>query len=305
MSLKQANMVKRITASGGGSLEAKTGESLRVKRIEVVPSANDTYITVSVDRVTVGFYRVKGKSGNHLGTLHGAYLKGNIMGFLAQNGVNVSIPIASGQTLNITRYAEAGNVMVVYDRFDEGDIKETDPNGSQCKEYTFLQYAKIGATPAAAGDFKIDTSLTPAEFPDFPCGAVVPPGYTMDLVGIAGAPFVHGIATPGTLGSKFLKLIKGREVLFDIDRNGLPFDGDNAAAVADAYVGNFSLVGPGTEVLVDTNIVTPGDPLMFIPAISFIAGDELNAYITLALSGVPTWPTAIVDIAFILKVKRM
>ncbi|KKK95973.1 hypothetical protein LCGC14_2667430 [marine sediment metagenome] len=64
--LLQANMVKRITASGGGDLEAKAGESLRVKRIECIPSSNDTYVTVRVDRVTTAYYRVKGKSGNHL-----------------------------------------------------------------------------------------------------------------------------------------------------------------------------------------------------------------------------------------------
>ena len=51
--LLQSNMVKRITASGGGDLEAKTGESLRIKRIECIPSTNDTYLTLNVDRVTV------------------------------------------------------------------------------------------------------------------------------------------------------------------------------------------------------------------------------------------------------------
>ncbi|GAI93574.1 unnamed protein product, partial [marine sediment metagenome] len=67
--LLQSNMIKRLTASGGGDLEAKTGESLRVRRIECIPSTDDTYITISVDRVTVGYYRIKGKSGNHLSTL--------------------------------------------------------------------------------------------------------------------------------------------------------------------------------------------------------------------------------------------
>lgn len=305
MSLKQANMVKQITASGGGSLEAKTGESIRVKRIEAVPSTNDSYLTVSVDRVTVAFYRIKGKAGNHLGTLHGAYLKGNIMEFLARNGVNVSIPIASGQTLNVTRYAEAGNVMLVYDRYDEGDVKETDPNGSQAKEYTFIQYAKVGTAPTASGDAKVDTSLTPAEFPDFPCGAVVPSNHNIDLLGVIGSPFVDGAAGPVSFASAFLKFIKDREVLFDPDRNGIPFDGQAAAATALAYAGNFSLIGPGTEVLVNTNIITPGDPLLFVPAISFVAGQELSVYLTVVKTGAATWTANVDDEAFILRVKRV
>ena len=53
--LLQANMVKRLTDAEGGDLEAKTGESLRLRRIECIPSASDDYLTISVDRVTVGF----------------------------------------------------------------------------------------------------------------------------------------------------------------------------------------------------------------------------------------------------------
>lgn len=300
----RSNMVKSITASSGGSITAQAGESLRIKRIEVVPSANDSYIRFSVDQVLVAFYRVQGKSGNHLGTMHGAYLKGNIMEFLTKQGVNVSIPVAEGQTLSVSRYAEAGNVMLIYDRYDSGDVKSTEPNGSQAKEYTFLQYAKIGATPASSGDFKLDTSLTPAEFPNFPCDAVVPANHTIELLGIAGSPFVQGIAGPHSLGSTFLKLIKDREILFDSDRNGIPFNGVNAAAVATAYVSNFSLIGPGTEVLVNTNVITPGDPLMFVPPIVFLTGSELNAWITLAETNTAVWVDNTDDTAFIMRVKR-
>ena len=304
MGLLRANMVKRITASGGGSLTAQAGESLRVRRIEVVPSANDTYLRISVDQYTVGYYRIKGKSGNHLGTLHGKYLKGNIMEFLTAKGINVSIPVAEGQTLSVSRYAEAGNVMIVYDRYEAGDVKSSDVNGSSSKEYTFMQYAKVGTAPTASGDARIDVSLSPAEFPDFPCGAVVPANNSIDLLGIAGCPFVDGAAGPVSFATSFLKLIKDREILFDVDRNGIPFDGQAAAAVALSYAGNFSLIGPGTEVLVDTNIITPGDPLLFVPALIFPTGAELNAYLTVVKTGAATWTDNVDDVCFILRVKR-
>lgn len=305
MALKQANMIKRITASGGGTLEARAGESLRVKRIECVPSTNDTYLTVAVDRTTVAFYRIKGKAGNHLGTLHGAYLRRNLMEFLADAGINVSIPVASGQTLSVARYAEAGNVILIYDRFDAGDVKHTDPNGPEAKEFTFVQYAKVGIAPTASGDAVVDTSLTPTEFPNFPCGAVVPAGHTIEMLGIAGSPFVDGAAGPISFASSFLKLTKGREVLFDIDRLGIPFDGQNAAATALAYVGNFSLIGPGTEVLVNTNIITPGDPLLFDPPLSFPEGQELNVVLSVVKTGAATWTSNVDDQAFILRVKKV
>lgn len=303
--LLQANMIKRITASGGGSLEARAGESLRVKRIEVVPSTNDGYLTISVDQVRVAYYRIKGKAGNHLGTLHGGYLKGNLMGFLAGKGVNVTIPVAEGQSLSIGRYAEAGNVIVIYDRYDAGDVKATDANGSAGKEYTFLQYAKVGTAPTASGDAVIDTALTPAEFPNFPCGAVVPANHNIDLIGIVGSPFVDGAAGPISFASTFIKLMKDREVLFDVDRNGIPFDGQAAAATALAYAGNFSLIGPGTEILLNTNIVTPGDPLIFEPAIPFTQGQELNAILSVVKTGAATWTDNVDDQAFILRVKRV
>lgn len=304
MPLRQANMVKHLTASGGGTLEARSGESLRVTRIECIPSTNDTYLTVSVDRVTVAFYRVKGKSGNHLGTIHGAYLKANIMEFLRNRGINVSIPIAEGQVLSVSRYAEAGNVVLVYDRYDAGDVKATDPNGSEGKEYAFLQYAEIGTTPTAAGDVLIDTSLTPSEFPNFPCAAVVPANHNIELIGVAGSAFVAGAAGPVSFAAKYLKLLRDREVLFDPERLGLPFDGQNAAATALAYVANYSLIGPGTEILVNTNAITPGDPLMFTPAILFTAGQELNAFLTVAKDGAATWTAHADDECFILRVRR-
>ncbi len=304
MALKQANMIKRITASGGGDLEAKAGESLLVKWIGVMPSTNDTYLKVSVDRVTVAYYRVKGKSGNHLGVMHGAYIPFNIMAWLNAKGVNVTIPVAEGQTLNVSRYAETGNVMVVYDRYDAGDKRTTDPNGSEAKEYTFIQYAKVGTVPTASGDALIDTSLTPAEFPNFPCGAVVPSKHTMTLLGIAGSAFCNAAAGPVSFASNFLKLLKDREVLFDVDRNGIPFDGTAAAAVADQYIAAFSLIGPGTEVLVNTNIVTPGDPLLFTTPLVFDAGAELLAYLTVTKTGAATYTAGVDDQAFILKVNR-
>ncbi len=298
--LLQANMVKRITASGGGDLEAKAGESLRVKRIECIPSSNDTYITVRVDRVTTAYYRVKGKSGNHLSTNRVDYLKRNIMEFLERAGVNVTIPVAEGQTLSVSRYAETGNVMIVYDRYSAGDVLATDANGSESQSITFLQYAKVGTTPAASGDHKLDTAITPSEFPDFPCGKVVEARHTVEMLGVAGCPFNNADTGPLGFATTFMKFVKDREVLFDTDRNGIPFDAQDASATADSYGANFSLIGPGTEILVDTNIVMPGDPLMFEPALRFEAGSELSVYLTLVMTATGVWG-AIEDVAFILR----
>ncbi len=298
--LLTSNMIKRITASGGGDLQAKAGESLRVKRIECIPSSNDTYLTVRVDRVTTAYYRVKGKSGNHLSTNRTGYLKRNIMEFLERAGVNVSIPVAEGQTLNISRYAETGNVVVIYDRYTAGDVLASDPNGSESNSITYLQYAKIGTTPAASGDHKLDTAITPSEFPDFPCGKVVEARHTVEMFGVVGCPFNNADTGPKGFATTFMKFVKDREVLFDTDRNGIPFDDQDATATGDDYGANFSLIGPQTEVLLNTNAIMPGEPLMFEPALRFEAGSELSVYLTLVVTASPTWD-GIEDVAFILR----
>lgn len=314
--LLQSNMVKRITANEGGDLEAKTGESLRVKRIECIPSANDDYLIISVDRVTIAYYRIKGKSGNHLGTLHEAFIKGNIMEFLTEQGINVTIPIAEGQTLNVERYNEPGDVVIVYDRFSAGNVKETDPNGSASKIYTFMQYAVVGDTPAADGDYQINTAITPAEFPDFPCGKNVPALHTIELLGIAASPFNNGTGMGARFVSNYLKLVRNREVLFDTDRLGIPFEGVDFDQSADLYQSALSLIGSGAEARLSEaymdsmgnpqarRYTTLGKPLMFNPPLKFSAGEELNVYLTVTKTGAAVWTAGIDDLAFILRVSR-
>ena len=324
--LLQSNMIKRITASGGGDLEAKTGESLLIKRIECVPSTNDTYLTLRVDQTTVGYYRVKGKAGNHLGSLVSNSIKRNLMDFLSKSGVNVSIPVEEGQTFNVSRYAETGNVIIIYDRYSAGDILKSLPNGSHGNQYTFIQYAKIGTAPTAAGNALIDTSITPNEFPDFPCGKVVPARHVIEMLGIVGSPFVLAESADNNFASTFLKLMKEREVLFDTDRNGIPFDGQDATATATVYKSNFSLIGSCTPLSIvdhlhventagsyaqNANTATAalqfepsGDPLMFNPVLRFESGEELLAYLSLVKNNTCTWVDNTDDVAFILRVTK-
>jgi len=314
--LLQANMVKRLIGDKGGDLEAKTGESLRVKRVECIPSSNDDYMTISVDRVTLAYYRMKGKSGNQLGTLHENFIKGNLMEWLNAQGVNVTIPVAEGQTFNVTRADEAGDVVVIYDRYSAGDVKETDPNGSASKVYTFLQYAVVGDTPEEDGTYHIDTALTPAEFPDFPCGKVVPALHKLSLLGIAASPFHDGTAYNTGFETNYLKLVRNREVLFDTDRNGIPFEGRVVESSATLYQAGFSLIGSGAEcrlaeAYMDSmgnpqarEYTTLGPPLMLDPPLKFTAGEELSAYLTVTKTGTASWEAGVDDLAFILRVTR-
>ncbi len=303
--LRQANRVKRITASGGGDLTIAAGKSVLIKSLYCIPSTNDTYLTLSVDRVTVAIYRVAGRAGNQVSPYLTAYHIPHIMDFLTAKGINIAIPVAEGQTFNVSRYAETGNVIIVYDEYDAGDITAILPNGSEAKEYTFLQYMSSSETPTASQDILIDTSKSPAEFPDFPCGKSVPAGHKITMLGIFGHPFTTGAAGPNAWGTSFLKLIREREVLFDEDRNGIPFDGQDATATADAYMCNFSLIGPCTPVLLDSAVQVIGNPLMFDPPLEFTEGEELNIYLTGVMTTAAAWEETMVDLGVILKVAKL
>ena len=303
--LRQANKVKRITASGGGDLSAVAGQSLLVKAIYCIASASDTYLTLRVDRKTVGVYRVAGRAGNHLSTMIVGYAVPHLMNFLTENGINVFIPVAEGQTFNVSRYAETGNVIIVYDEYDAADIRADMPNGSAATEYVFMQYMSSSETPIASQDILFDTSLSPAEFPDFPCAKNVPANHQITLLGLVGHPFTTGAAGPENWGTTFVKLVREREVLFDDDRNGIPFDGQDATAVADAYTCNFSLIGGCVPVLLDSAVKAIGNPLLFNPAIPFDEGAELNMYLSGIMLTGAQWEETLVDMAAILHVKKI
>lgn len=305
--LKQGNCVKRFTDVSLHSLEAKSGESFLIRAIYVTPETDNDYLILKVDRKTVGVYRIYGRAGNHLGAMRGGYINNNLMEFLARRGVNCSIPIAEGQTFTVSSVGTSPVVVIVYDTYSAGDVRADMMNGTDSKEYLFMQYMDISETVDASETVILDTSLSPPEFPDFPCGKSVPANTEIQILGLAGCPCGDGFASGTNIGSSYVKLVKEREVLFDEDRNGIPFryQWDNLAG---AYLSDLSLIGGGVPFLVKddgmglTYNVTHGDPLIFDPALSFTSGEELLIYMSFILAGSRTLPVDTVDIAAIMKV---
>jgi len=251
-----------------------------------------------VDRKTVGSYRLQGKSGNHLSALRRGRFKNNLMEFLGLRGINVTIPVAEGQTFNVTRYAETGEVAIVYDIYSAGDIRADMPNGSDAKEYIYIQYMNNSLGISADGDILLDESNSPAEFPDFPCGKSVPANHTIDILGLIGYPVCNYDDGSNYLISTFVKLIKERETLFDEDRAGIPFRGVYSAQTVGDYACGFSLIGSSVD-----ESYYHGLPLMFEPLLHFVSGEELLVYVTFALTGTKTLAADTIDLAAIMRVK--
>jgi len=306
--LKQGNCVKRFTDVGEDKLEANAGESFLIRGLYVAPEDDNDYLVLKVDRKTVGVYRIYGRSGNHLGVMNTGYINKNLMDFLQSKGVNASIPVAEGQSFSVSSVGTSPVVIIVYDTYDVGDIRADMVNGTDSKEYLFVQYMDTLATVDASETVELDRSLSPAEFPDFPCGKSVPANTEISILGLVGCPCGDGGGDSLKIGSSFVKLVKERETLFDEDRNGIPFFW-KWTNISGYYLADYSLIGSCTPFLVHdegmglTYNVTHGDPLMFEPVLKFQSGEELLVYMSFILAGTRTLPVSTIDFAAIMNVR--
>jgi hypothetical protein len=303
MALKARNQVKLITGSGGGTLVADADESFLVKDVFCVPSTSDTYVTLLVQGTTVGKYRVAGLAGNHLPfpCVKTAYIyeqtRGTIISQLRaaglaqmglpprpldggletyqKNRLDLSIPVASGQTLTVSRYAEAGYVALLYDVYEDADITPMMPNGSASKVQRYLHYGTNVAS-AASGDCLVSTSLIWSGGPKWPFdGSTVGQNNVFRLLAIVGQPLAKGASSTNKGYATHLKLMHRNTVLFDEDHVGLPFRGDTGNISAASYVSTGSVVGTGTAE-------NPTTPFVLDPPLEFGEGEQLTTAIVIA-----------------------
>ncbi|GAI18573.1 unnamed protein product, partial [marine sediment metagenome] len=200
-----------------------------------------------------------------------------LLSYLGDKGIFKGFPVAEGQTFTISGMERTASItLIIYEIYDPGDISADMENGSMSKEYFFLNYGNTGASITTPGDALYDNPVSPAEFPDFPFGKVVPAKYEIDILGICGSPRAPG-ENDGTnyIYTKFLKLVKEREVLFDEDRDGILFmhRSPNVDSKIDQTAEGFSLIG-------NLSAYDNNPPLMFPVPLTFLPGDELNIYLT-------------------------
>ena len=301
--LKQANCIKQVATAVKFSLTANAGESFLVRCIYFADALTTAYPVLRVDRKTVGCYRGGAVGVHQLGHWDDAVLGYNLMKHLAGKGINVTIPIAEGQTFTIDRAGDTGALVVVYDCYDAGDIRADMVNGSEAKEYNFLQYMTSSAAIGKIGDTLLDVSLSPGEFPDFPCGQVVPARHTIDILGLVGIPVSVGDDATGHTTTQYLKLIKDREILFDEDRVGIPFKAVINMTSTPMYKIDFSLIGDCVSVATGLSDPSQGMPLLFDPPLHFVSGEELLVYLTTNWVTAGSLTAAQIRLAAIMNVK--
>lgn len=338
MALKQPFLLKTVIGDTVPTLTASPGEAFLVKDI-LVRSPSGSYITIRIDKSTVGYIRMKGPFGGHCAfrrghaqhshTLRvdggapgiswrdarirdtanrnrqfglridddlavdvhdetqalmwsGFHLNETLLAYLAARGIFKGFPISEGETMTLSGIARTSAItVIIYEQYEPGDISPEQENGSKSPEYLFFNYGDCGAAVNIDGDTLYDNPVAPAEFPDFPYGKVVPANHEIDLIGICGSPRAPGSNTTAHhCYTEYIKLVKDRTVLFDEDRNGILFlhQSPNVDSQIDQTAEGFSLIGNLSEY--DNN-----PPLMFPAPLKFVAGDELNIYLTTVKTG--------------------
>jgi len=280
------------------TLIAGAGESFIVRDIHIsrTPGA---YATFFIDTSTQGYFRTSSSGlGNHLAFIERSERMKTIIGYLTDKGIFKGYPIQSGSKFTVKNTAPA-LVCIVYDIYDAGDIHNTMENGKDSKELTFLMYGQPAANVNTATDTQITKKNNPSEFCDFPfCGGVATKR-KIDLYGVVyssrGADNDDGDVTH-YIHTKYLKLMKGRNVLFDSMRRGLPAEGINVSTS-----GVFSAEN-GYDIGGEYSDQYQKDALIFDQPIRFANGEELDTYWTTEVASTPgTFLASELEIAYILK----
>ena len=296
MALKEPLMVKTVESAASLSLQAQVGESYRVNKIVIDPGTAN-YAILSIDKTTVGYFRLGGTQESDLALPSDAVTNKNVLNTLIDLGLWRDYPIATGETLLIK--ADTGSfasVVVNYSVYDEADVKNTEPNGSAAVEYDVMLYGQ----PASITTGKYNqytVAEDPDEFPKFPFEEVVPAKTTIEIKGLRFKAVGKTANSAADMAvTKYIKFQRNRVVLFDDDKNGLPYIG--AAPAADGTV-----VSAGQ--LIDVAKSQGNDGLyIFDKPLTFVDGEDLDLYVDVeTTSGSGTTTTADVELGLVSSIK--
>ncbi len=261
MALKEALMVKTAMASDTLTLEAAVGEAFLIKEINIDNVGVIEFAKLSINRATVGYLSVYDNKQNQFWFASEAAAPPNLLTFLAEKEIFKGFPVLEGETftLDITGGTNK-NSRITYEVYEPGDISRAMQNAVGSKEYLHFNYGTNSAEIAIDSDGNIDKSLNPSEFPDFPFGSVVPAKTQIEIIGMLIGTHRKGVY----FGDKcrYLKISKGREVLFDTDRTGFyvthgmnnyPFHAENYERPARLFPEPL-IFGPGDELIINLSV---------------------------------------------------
>jgi len=303
MALVNQNMMKSVVGEDVLELRADVGKSFLVKDIYVEDVA-DAYISIKIDRTTVGYYRVDDdKLGNLLHYPLPDSEKKTLLGFLREKGLFAGYPVAEGQTLELSGLG-AGNMTatVLYDEYEAGDITPEMENGTESDTLVYVSFGRTGSAINTAGEHLLNVSIIPSEFPAFPFGEDVPAKTEIDVLGLLASErgADDGSTKTNFIRTKYYKLMRGREILFDPDRNGITALG--------AYVTTGGAFEPenNLSVLGEYSSTAQRLPFLFPEGFTFTSGEELLVYMVTEVGSTPgRFELDEQEVGFILRMRKV
>lgn len=222
--LKEPFMVKEnfTAATANLTIQAKVGESLRIKELRVGALHSGGFCECLIDRLSVGFFYIGDINANHLEQCSEADVLPNLFQRLQQLEVFNGYPIGEGETFEIRPAVQGATIIggIFYEVWDAEDVKKDEDCGSESKSFTYINYGTNTAQITAGTYGAIDKSRNPSEYPAFPYGDVVPAGYEIDILGILLKDW-GGYVDNTANTMRFLRFTKDRKSLWNDDRRGI------------------------------------------------------------------------------------
>ncbi|MBW2632369.1 MAG: hypothetical protein JRC90_11570 [Deltaproteobacteria bacterium] len=277
-------MMKSCTWADTLELKADVGKSILVKDI-FVTNTSDAYLIVKIDRTTVGYFRVDNdKLGNLLHFPLPDSEKKTLLGYLGEKGLFGGYPVAEGQTFELSGL-DSGKLtaVVLYDEYDAGDITPSMENGTESDTLVYVSFGRSKNVINTTGEHLLDVCVNPSEFPAFPFGADVPAKTEIDVLGMLACERAadDGTTPENYIKTRYYKLMRGREILFDPDRKGiLAYANTIGSGGAFECENGYSLLG-------EYSSTAQRPPFLFPEGFTFVSGEELLVYMITEVGSTP------------------
>jgi hypothetical protein len=289
MALRQAGLIFRAEAAASLVITPRAGEGFRVRRIYVGNvSASPAFVTCINDTARVGFFRVAGFGGNHLGVPrlfdHDQTVKmTNLLDLMTRQLGMLGYPVVQGENFTVSVNTGTADFFIVADTYDAADIASSMPQGSHSSEVMFVNYGTNLSALTTAAYFKLDNRQNPAEMVAFPFGAagagLVPAGKRITLLFVGGQPVGRFVSAGNTMGSQYLRFRAGTAPAATIlDRNDVGYQ----------FIG--TIPGAGVDYTsIRSSFPSAPDPfapdLDIVPNMDFNSNDELALQLSTVIVG--------------------
>ncbi len=246
MALRAKGLIFRAEVAGSLLITPRAGEGIRIMGIYVSNiSAALAHLTVINDTARVGFFRVAGLGGGHLGNPRNLEQDQtarftNLIELMKATFAFPGYPVVQGETLTLSIDTGTADIFAFGDSFDIADVVSTQPQGSKSQDVTFVNYGTNNLALAVTAYTKLDTTRNPKEMVQFPFGTpgagLVPAGKRVTILYIGGQPVGRFVAAGATAQSQYIRPRVGTapaQTILDRNDVGFPFFGTIPGAGVD------------------------------------------------------------------------